>query len=107
MSFCRTLRCFAIVVLAAGLASAAWGQSRSSRTSTPGPPAPTTGNRTTIMLSGNVATEDGSPLPGPVSIERVCNGRVSRDGRSDFKGFFCDHYQHQQSIPVWRSRIQC
>lgn len=88
MSFRRTLRCFAIVVLAAGLASAAWGQARNSRTSTPGQPAPAAGNRTTIMLSGSVVTEDGLPLPGPVSIERVCNGRVSRDGRSDFKGFF-------------------
>jgi len=87
MSFRRTLTCFAIVVLAAGLASAAWGQGRS-RASTPGPSAPTAGNRITIMLSGNVVTEDGSPLPDPVSIERVCNGRVSRDGRSDFKGFF-------------------
>ena len=88
MSFRRTLRCFAIVALAAGLASPAWGQGRSSRVSTPAPPGPAGGNRVTIMLSGNVATEDGSPLPGPVSIERVCNGRVSRDGRSDFKGFF-------------------
>jgi outer membrane protein assembly factor BamD (BamD/ComL family) len=40
------------------------------------------------MLAGNVATDDGSPLPAPVTIERICNGRVSRDGRSDFKGYF-------------------
>ena len=40
------------------------------------------------MLSGNIITEDGSPLPGPAFIERVCSGRVSRDGRSDFKGYF-------------------
>lgn len=40
------------------------------------------------MLSGNIITEDGSPLPGPAFIERLCSGRVSRDGRSDFKGYF-------------------
>ena len=40
------------------------------------------------MVAGNIKIEDGSPLPEPAYIERVCAGRVSRDGRSDFKGYF-------------------
>jgi len=88
VSFYGTLRLFAIMVLAAGLASAALGQSRSSRTSTTGPPSPPAANGMTVMLSGSVITEDGSPLREPVFIQRICNGRVSRNGRSDFKGYF-------------------
>jgi len=92
MSVRRRTRCLAILVLATGLASAAHAQSRgspsSSRSSTPAPPGPAPGNRITIILSGNVITADGSPLPEPVFVERICNGRVSRDGRSDFKGYF-------------------
>lgn len=41
-----------------------------------------------LTLSGNVVVEDGSPLPEPASIERVCNGHVVRQGRTDFKGYF-------------------
>jgi len=88
MIFRCTLRRFAMVVLSGSLASTAWGQSRNSRVSTPAPPGPASGNRMSIMLSGNVAMDDGSPLSGPATIERICNGRVSRDGRSDFKGYF-------------------
>jgi tetratricopeptide (TPR) repeat protein len=89
MSFPRALRLLAVVVVAAGLPPPAIGQGRgsSNRTSI-APPSPPGGNQVTLMLSGNVITEDGSPLPGPASIERVCSGRVSRDGRSDFKGYF-------------------
>ena len=88
MSFYRALSLLAIAILTIGFASAAWAQTRSSssgRTST-APSQPD--GRQTIMLSGNVITDDGSSLPGPVFIERMCNGRVSRDGRSDFKGYF-------------------
>ncbi len=93
LSFYRGLRLFAIVVLVAGLRSAAIGQSRGSsnaaRGTIPAPPSQPSGlSRVMIMLSGNVITDDGSPVPAPVFIERVCNGRVSRDGRSDFKGYF-------------------
>jgi Flp pilus assembly protein TadD len=98
MSFYRTLRLLVIVVLTVGLPSGALGQSGgtgSSKSSgnkgpsTPQPPiqAPDRLNRV-IMLSGNVITEDGSPLPEPASIERVCNGRVLREGRTDFQGYF-------------------
>jgi outer membrane protein assembly factor BamD (BamD/ComL family) len=98
MSFYRALRLLAIVLLMAGLPSAAVAQARGT-----GPSRPTTGSNglstaqpplqppdrmSRIMLSGNVIIEDGSPLREPVSIERVCNGRVSREGRTDFQGYF-------------------
>jgi len=93
MNFCRTPKLVVLAILTTGLASAALAQSRggssSGRTSTAAPPnAPDGLNQLMLMLSGNVITDDGSPLPGPVFIERLCNGRVSRDGRSDFKGYF-------------------
>jgi len=89
MSFCHPLRLFASLLLV-GTASAAMAQTRGSagggRSSAPGQPSQVT--PMSVMLSGNVITENGAPLPGPVWIERVCAGRVSRDGRSDFKGYF-------------------
>jgi tetratricopeptide (TPR) repeat protein len=93
MSFFHTLRLLAIVVVVAGLASAVRAQSGGTKGSrgTTAPPPPTTGPNQpnqVIMLSGNVIIADGTPLSEPVFLERVCNGRVSRDGRSDFKGFF-------------------
>ncbi len=98
MSIYRTLRLLAIVVLTTGLPSAAMGQSGGTGSSKstgnkgssiPQPPiqAPDRLIRP-IMLTGNVITEDGSPLPEPVSIERVCNGSVTREGRTDFQGYF-------------------
>jgi Flp pilus assembly protein TadD len=98
MSFYRALRLLALVALTTGLSSTAIGQSRGPGTTQPGasktptipqPPiqAPDRLDRP-IMLSGNVITADGSPLPEPVSIERVCNGRVVREGRTDFQGYF-------------------
>jgi tetratricopeptide (TPR) repeat protein len=75
-----------------GLSFAALGQSggtKGSRTTTvPAPTAPSNQPNQVIMLSGNVITADGAPLSETVSIERVCNGRVSREGRSDFQGYF-------------------
>ena len=41
-----------------------------------------------IFISGKVTLEGGGPLPEPVPIERVCNGRVRREGYSDLKGQF-------------------
>jgi len=82
MSFHRTLKLLAVVVGTVGLPSALMGQkgtgsSNAGRTST-----------ATIMLSGNVITQDGSPLPGPVTIERLCRGRLSWEGHTDLKGYF-------------------
>ena len=89
MSFSRPLRLFASLLLA-GTAPAVMAQTRgpagAGRATTPAPPSQAT--PMTVMLSGNVINENGAPLPGPVWIERVCAGRVSRDGRSDFKGYF-------------------
>jgi Tfp pilus assembly protein PilF len=99
MSSYRALRLFAIAVLTVGVPSSVTGQSKASsssstggNTTTPRPPAPRIppppGLSPLIILSGNVITEDGSPLPEPAYIERVCNGQVVRDGRTDFKGYF-------------------
>jgi len=41
-----------------------------------------------VLLSGNVITEEGSPLPGPVAIERVCGVKNVRVGYTDSKGLF-------------------
>lgn len=88
MSFRRTRELSAILVLA--LSCSALGQSRApGRVGTvqPQPTQPSTMNRV-ILLSGNVIVEDGSPLPGSASIERVCSARVSSEGRTDVKGYF-------------------
>ena len=97
MSLYRTFRSPALLVLAGALACAALGQSTGTGAKTgsnktpaitrPMPPTPDRLNRV-LMLSGNVITADGSPLPEPAAIERVCNGRVTREGRTDFKGYF-------------------
>jgi tetratricopeptide (TPR) repeat protein len=94
MNHC-TLSFVGVMVLALGLPSAAMGQSKGpgptnpSRTTTTAPPRSSpSGSNQMIMLSGNIVTQDGSPLSEPVAIERVCNGRVVREGRSDFKGYF-------------------
>lgn len=87
-----SLRWMSIMTLAAGLSLAAMGQTKggSNAGKIPAPPPPTTSqpNQVIFLLSGNVIVEDGSALPEPVFIERICNGRISRDGRSDFKGYF-------------------
>jgi Tfp pilus assembly protein PilF len=41
-----------------------------------------------IFLTGRVAIDDGSELPGPVTIERVCNGATHTEGFTDMKGTF-------------------
>jgi tetratricopeptide (TPR) repeat protein len=41
-----------------------------------------------IFLSGVVALDDGSPLPGPVIIERLCGGPARPEGHTDAKGNF-------------------
>ncbi len=91
----RTFRFLGVMILAIMLPSAAMGQSKGpgstnpNRTTTTAPSTfPSSGSNQMIMLSGNIVTQDGSPPSEPVAIERVCNGRVVREGRSDFKGYF-------------------
>jgi Flp pilus assembly protein TadD len=84
----RTVGSLAVLLLAVGLPLAAIAQSKSRSRGNPAPPTESGLNQETLMLSGTVVTEDGSPLPAPANIERVCSGRVSRDGHSDFKGYF-------------------
>lgn len=44
--------------------------------------------RRPIFLSGKVQMADGSPLPEPVAIERVCNGVARVEGFTNAKGSF-------------------
>jgi len=86
----RILSLVGVLLLALGAASLAAGQTRSTGTtrgSTSTNPPPDIQSQL-IILSGKVITQDGSPLAEPVSIERICSGRVSHAGRSDFKGYF-------------------
>jgi tetratricopeptide (TPR) repeat protein len=55
---------------------------------------PSTGTKTQpayvppIYLTGRVMLENGTPPPGPVTIERVCNGNAHAEGYSDSNGSF-------------------
>ncbi|MGA7234905.1 MAG: tetratricopeptide repeat protein [Bryobacteraceae bacterium] len=77
------------------------------RTPTTNPTNPTTGtpsNNTSptitspVFLSGHVAVDDGSPLPGPVTIERVCNGVTHTEGYTDTKGNFGIQLGNEQGV---------
>jgi tetratricopeptide (TPR) repeat protein len=63
---------------------------------------PSTNNSPTItapvFLSGRVAVDDGSPLPGPVTIERVCNGVTHAEGYTDTKGNFGIQLGNEQGV---------
>ncbi len=42
--------------------------------------------------------DDGSPLPGPVTIERVCNGTTHAEGYTDTKGNFGIQLGNEQGV---------
>ena len=41
-----------------------------------------------VMITGRVVTEEGTPPPEIVSIERVCGGAERREGYTDSRGYF-------------------
>lgn len=91
-SYCKL---WLLAGLGASLSVAAFGQAggnpRSGRTPAVVPPPRIQGPdrlSRVITLTGNVRVDDGSPLPEPVTIERICNGRITRDGHTDLKGYF-------------------
>lgn len=45
-----------------------------------------------------MAVDDGSPLPGPVTIERVCNGVTHSEGYTDAKGNFGIQLGNEQGV---------
>ncbi len=51
-----------------------------------------------IFLTGRVAIDDGSALPGPVTIERVCNGVTHAEGYTDGKGNFGIQLGNEQGV---------
>jgi tetratricopeptide (TPR) repeat protein len=51
-----------------------------------------------IFLTGLVAIDDGSPLPGPVTIERVCNGATHTEGYTDMKGSFGIQFGNESGV---------
>lgn len=53
---------------------------------------------TLIFLTGRVVMDDGSPLPGPITIERVCNGVTHAEGYTDSKGNFGIQLGNEQGV---------
>jgi len=51
-----------------------------------------------IYLTGRVAIDDGSALPGPVTIERVCNGATHTEGYTDMKGTFGIQFGNEAGV---------
>lgn len=51
-----------------------------------------------IFLTGTVAIDDGSALPGPVTIERVCNGATHTEGYTDMKGTFGIQFGNESGV---------
>ena len=51
-----------------------------------------------IYLSGKVMLDDGTPPPGPVTIERVCNGNARAQGYTDSKGRFSFQFGQTQGV---------
>jgi tetratricopeptide (TPR) repeat protein len=51
-----------------------------------------------IYLSGKVVLDDGTPPPGPVTIERVCNGNPRAQAYTDSKGRFSFQLGQTQGI---------
>ncbi len=45
-----------------------------------------------------MAVDDGSPLPGPATIERVCNGVTHAEGYTDTKGNFGIQLGNEQGV---------
>src|ERR1035438_7229805 len=67
------------------------------RTTTPSPTTTTTNPTSTpapvsvpqpIFLNGRVMLEDGTPPPGLVTIETVCNRSAHSEGYTDSRGYF-------------------
>jgi TolA-binding protein len=87
----------------AGTATGTTGtRAPSTSTTTPTTGTPSTNTSPTItspvFLSGRVAVDDGSPLPGPATIERVCNGVTHAEGYTDTKGNFGIQLGNEQGV---------
>lgn len=77
----------------AGAASTRTGTTSNSTTNSTNPNMPQP-----VFLSGRVAIDDGSPLPGPVTIERVCNGATHAEGYTDNNGNFGIQLGNEQGV---------
>ena len=71
-------------------------------TGLPGTTNPTTPTSPTItrpiFLSGRVAIDDGTPLPEPAAILRVCNGSPHTEGYTDSSGSFGIQFGNEQGV---------
>jgi Tfp pilus assembly protein PilF len=79
------------------------GTTRPGTTGVPGTTGTTTNPTSTtpsqpIYLTGRVAIDDGSALPGPVTIERVCNGATHTEGYTDMKGTFGIQFGNEAGV---------
>jgi tetratricopeptide (TPR) repeat protein len=82
-------------------AGATTGSLGRTTTSLPGTTSPTTSPSTLprpIFLSGKVAIDDGTPLPEPVPILRVCNGNPHTEGYTDLSGSFGIEFGNEQGV---------
>ena len=51
-----------------------------------------------IFLNGKVVIDDGTPLPEPVAILRVCNGNPHTEGFTDSEGNFGIQFADEQGV---------
>jgi tetratricopeptide (TPR) repeat protein len=83
-----------------GTATGTLGTRTGTTTTNTGTPTTTTSPSPTtpLYLSGRVVMDDGTPLPGPVTIERVCNGVTHSEGYTDTKGNFGIQLGNEQGV---------
>lgn len=92
-------------VTTTGTTTGTTGTGTSSLPTLPGRNTPTNTNPTTsapiqrsIFLSGKVMTDDGSPLPMGVAVERVCGANIRVAGYTDSKGHFSFEWGKAQGV---------
>jgi tetratricopeptide (TPR) repeat protein len=61
-------------------------------------PSPFPNDSRPIFLTGKVVMSDGSAMPGPAVIQRVCNGNPHSEGYTDSKGQFSIQLGQEQGI---------
>jgi tetratricopeptide (TPR) repeat protein len=82
---------YSILIICLGIARQAClgqpgGASTNGRSGNSNTTSPTPGS--TVVVSGSVMIDDGTPLPEPAAIERLCRGTIRREGYTDSKGQF-------------------
>lgn len=74
---------------------------RSTTTPTTPPPTQSQPQEQIIFLSGRVVTDDGSPIPHDVTIERTCNSRVVQQTHASTNGAFSMQIGSMAPSPIF------